>query len=94
MSEDELFALLKSKSAKCGRPVFDHEIITQIRNAYQHAWSPKYPTAFRHKIHLAFNRLPAPPHLSTWPKADLEKIRTIVATGGGLYDLFEYSPLR
>lgn len=93
MGEEELFALLKSKSAKCGRPVLDREIVTQIHNAYEHAWSPRYPTTFKHKIRLPFNHPPVP-RLSPWPRADLEKIGRIVATGGGLYDLFECSPLR
>jgi hypothetical protein len=29
-----------------------------------------------------------------WPQADFEKIRQIVAAGGGLYDLWERSPIR
>ena len=93
MSEKEIFALLKSKVAGCGRPVPDREIISQIRNARACAWYPKHPEAFTHGIDLPLESA-LPPVPSTWPQADLEKIRQIVADGSGLYDLLERSPIR
>ena len=93
MSEEEIFALLKSKVAGCGRPVPDGEIITQIRNARARPWYPNHPEAFPHGLDLPLES-PLPPVPSAWPRADLEKIRRIVAGGGGLYDLFERSPMR
>jgi hypothetical protein len=93
MSEEEIFALLKSKVAGCGRPVPDREIITQIRNAHARPWYPNHPEAFTHGLDL-YLESPLLPVAPAWPRADLEKIRRIVAEGGDLCDLFERSPVR
>jgi hypothetical protein len=92
MSEEEIFAALKSMVATCGRPVPDCEIISQIRNARVCPWYPKHPEAFRHGLDLPVES-PLPPVQSAWPRGDLEKIHQIVVDGGGLHDLFERSPM-
>jgi hypothetical protein len=93
MSEEEIFALLKGKTAGCGRPVSDREIISQIRNARGFAWHPNYPRAFPHGADLPLED-PLPAALAAWPKADWEQIRRIVRGGGALCDLAERSPVR
>src|SRR5260221_3330644 len=93
MPEQEIFDLLKAKVAGCGRPVPDREIISQIRNARVCAWYPDHPEKFPHAADLPID-VPLPPVPPAWPPADLERIRRIVASGAGLCDLVERSPLR
>jgi len=100
-SESEIIRLLKEATRHCGRTVPYREIEEAVAASAKCAWSPKYPDLY----HAAYpgvplENLPLPnareqtPVEPKWPKPDPEAIVEITATGPGLYDLWECSPLR
>lgn len=100
MEENEMSALLKAKTKDCGRVVTAGEIRHQIRSARARAFQPKDPAAYAAARGTAPNVVrvlpaqnddrPAP----KWPAPDHDAIRQIVASGWGLVDLWERSPIR
>jgi hypothetical protein len=76
---DEIIELLYAITA--GEPVKPHEIEDAVENSKAVAWQPNGQTA-------AALRQP------TWPKLDQQKRQTMIASGAGLVDLWERSPVR
>lgn len=76
----EIFALLKSLVANCGRYVSDAEIWDAIRNSLACAWQPSGKATSQQSG-------------GKWPKADLERLEAICAEGYGLADFWERSPV-
>ena len=79
---EQIFQLLRATVQDCGRIVPDREIWEAINNSYSTAWRPHQAGAGRH--------MP----MTAWPPRNKEKIDNIVRAGGGLYDLWETSPIR
>src|ERR1043166_6047639 len=78
----KIFALLKSRVADCGRHVSDSEIWDAIRNSLACAWQPCGSAASKSA------------GAGKWPANNLEQIEAICASGYGLADLWETSPIR
>jgi hypothetical protein len=78
---EEIFTLLKSAVANCGRHVSDAEIWDAITNSLACAWQPTGKAA-------------PVQHLSKWPAVNQEQREAIIRDGGGLADLWELSPVR
>ena len=101
MEGKEIEALLKEKIKGCGRTVSEGEIHRQVECARARAFQPKDPERFAEAwgepnkvVGSSGDAPPSPPPAPPWPDPDLDTIRTIVAGGWGLYDLWESSPLR
>lgn len=72
---------LAERVARCGRPVLRTEIEAAVANSIRAAWRPRGEIA--------------PPYAPrTWPELNRERRNAIIATGGGLADLWEASPYR
>jgi hypothetical protein len=79
---EQIFRLLRASVNDCGRIVPDREIWDAINNSFMTAWRPHQSGAARHMA------------MPVWPPRNKEKIDNIVRAGGGLYDLWETSPIR
>jgi hypothetical protein len=88
-----IYELLREHSHGCGRVVAEGEIIRQINCSRAAAWKPDHPEAFAHASELGRQIVPRP-GTPPWPKADPERINSIATGGGGLYELWEQSPIR
>jgi hypothetical protein len=78
--EKEIVAMLNVLTADCGRRVPEREILNAVRNAKRAEWNPaRYSSQIR------------PPR---WPAVNQEQREAIIATGFGLVDLWELSPIR
>lgn len=77
----EIFALLKSLVASCGRHVSDSELWDAIRNSLACAWQPNH-------------RATPKPSYSKWPVVNQNQRTAIIRDGHGLADLWELSPAR
>jgi hypothetical protein len=74
----EIFQLLEA--ATYGEPVKPGEIERAIVNSKQYAWQPGQP---QQTIRT-----------SAWPKVNAEQREAVIASGAGLVDLWEISPVR
>jgi hypothetical protein len=77
----EIFSLLKSRVANCGRFVPDREIISAVQNSLACAWQPGNQT----------KSICAAPK---WPSVNQEQREAIIRDGAALVDLWENSPVR
>ena len=77
--ENQIVALLQA--ATTGEPVKPNEIEDAVRNSKAVAWQPNGQPA------AAYRQSP-------WPKPDQEKRESVIASGVGLVDLWEQSPIR
>lgn len=80
--EDEIAAILSASTVGCGRVVIESEIQDAIRNSEAVAWRPG------NLSRIAARSQPA------WPAVNRGQCDAIIASGAGLYDLWEYSPVR
>jgi hypothetical protein len=81
MPAGEIVSLLESRVANCGRHVPRNEIVEAVKNSLERAWQPGGQSQSIH---------PAP----KWPGVNQEQRNAIIQSGGGLYDLWEVSPVR
>jgi hypothetical protein len=77
----EIVNLLESRVANCGRFVPRQEIISAVQNALPCAWQPGSRSQ---SIHSA----------PKWPSVNQEQREAVIASGIGLIDLWEISPVR
>jgi hypothetical protein len=69
------------EAAADGEPIKGAEIERAVEHSKSCAWQPGQPS--RARIHV-----------SVWPKINVRRRNAIIADGGGLYDLWETSPVR
>jgi len=74
----EIIELLRAATA--GEPVKSGEIERAVERSAATAWRPGQPKPF--------------PHNTTWPILNAEQREAVIATGAGLVDLWETSPVR
>src|ERR1041384_3584008 len=80
----EIFALLKSLAANCGRHVSDTEIWDAIKNSMATAWQPRDTSA----------TTASAPTPRKWPEVNQDQRAAVIRDNGGLADLWEVSPVR
>ena len=80
-SEQEIVILLRELTADCGRFVPDREILDAVRDGKRAAWKPS-----QQKSTLVPQK--------RWPAVNQEQREAIIASGIGLVDLWEKSPVR
>lgn len=78
-----IIELLRSGARSCGRDVTDKEIADAVSNSLKVA-----------NLTIEGRRCQPAPNQSPWPKADIIRIRELVAVESSLYDLWERSPIR
>lgn len=81
-TEDEIAAILRAAVADCGRFVPEQEIQDAIRNSKACAWQ----LDAGHAAHIQRS--------AKWPELNGEQREAIIASGAGLHDLWENSPVR
>jgi hypothetical protein len=77
----EIVALLETRVATCGRHVPPNEIVAAVQNSIGCAWQPR-------------SRAVPVQSASKWPVMKQEQREAIIREGGGLADLWEFSPIR
>jgi hypothetical protein len=77
----EIVRLLESQVMACGRHVPRAEIVAAVQNSISCAWQPSRKTAPTQTA-------------SKWPSLDAQRREVVIRDGGGLADLWEYSPVR
>jgi hypothetical protein len=77
----EIIALLETRLANCGRRVSRKEIEDAVKNSIGCAWQWSGQPASQ-------------PAKSKWPTVNQEQRAAIIRDGGGLADLWEFSPVR
>ena len=80
-TETEIVETLRALLVDCGRIVPESEILDAVRNSKACAWTPETST-------LRTARQPQ------WPSINVEQREAVLATGLGLVDLWEASPVR
>ena len=81
-TEDEIEATLRAAVEGCGRPMKPGEIEDAIRNSKACAWQP------------GIARMGLSARVPAWPVVNGEQREAIIASGAGLADLWEASPVR
>jgi hypothetical protein len=93
MPAGQIENLLRCKLANCGRAVPDRELKAAVQNAAHFAWKPKPGSKAAETYNWSILPPPAP-ILPPPPKANLEKIESLMREPCGLADLWEASPIR
>lgn len=81
-TEIEIAATLRAASDGCGRIVTEDEVADAILNSKACAWQP------------GAAGIAPPSRVPAWPAVNREQREAITASGAGLYDLWESSPVR
>src|SRR5262245_49345094 len=77
-NQGEIIELLRAATA--GEPIKHGEIERAVERSKAAAWKP--------------GQAPQPLQASAWPKVNAEQREAVIASGGGLVDLWEASPVR
>jgi hypothetical protein len=77
--QDEIINLLQA--ATDGEPIKRSEIERAVTRSKSCAWQPGQPVR-------------AQEHVSPWPQINTDRRNAIIQSGGGLYDVWENSPVR
>lgn len=77
----EIVETLRALLVDCGRTVPESEILDAVRNSKACAWTPGTST-------------PRTARQPQWPSINVEQREAVIATGLGLVDLWEASPVR
>ncbi|HRY49601.1 MAG TPA: hypothetical protein P5186_16250 [Candidatus Paceibacterota bacterium] len=86
MQPETTHSVLRDGTRACGRTVPDSEIRAAVKTAYESTWSP-IPRSHTPGAHACSPS-------SAWPKPNQDSIEKITASGFGLADLWEESPVR
>lgn len=101
MDGNAIESLLRAKVKGRGRIVTDKEIHRQVECARARAFRPNDPERYAETwgepqvgVENSSNRTISAPPAPPWPAPNFDLIKNITASGWGLYDLWESSPLR